>query len=298
MTQDLIAGIDAGGTSFKCLIAEQDGTIIASKRVPTKEPEETVSASANVLRALILARTHVSRLGIASFGPLDLVKGSPTFGSLLKTPKQGWSQFNLKAAFEREFPNWKVSIDLDVSAALSAELAWGAGADLATCAYVTVGTGIGVGLIVNRTRIDQSDHPEVGHISVTRAPFEMEGFRSVCDFHADCLEGFASAPALIERFGGSPEDWTDAHPAWSLEAYYLAQLCRTLTYSVRPQKIILGGGVMNKSHIHALTRQAFVKATNGYSVGRVGELSRYIVAPGLGEKSGELGAIQVALQNK
>nr|WP_070959303.1 ROK family protein [Hyphomonas sp. Mor2] len=293
--ENLIAGIDAGGTSFKLLLATRNRDIIAEQRVPTDGPIDTVEKSVNAFKAMVPIGAKIEALGIAAFGPLDLEAGSPNFGVIQNTPKPGWSGFNLKQAFERCLPGVNVAIDLDVNAALSAECAWGAGMGLHSIAYVTVGTGIGVGLRINNQSIQNCDHPEVGHIPVSRSPLELSSFTSACAFHEDCLEGFASAPALMSRFGGDPSEWPDSHPAWKLEADYLAQLCRTLTYTVRPQRIILGGGVMSRPILLRYTIEAFENCMGGYAISALPNLDEYIVQPGLASKSGELGALYLAI---
>lgn len=294
--RDLIAGIDAGGTTFKLLLARSDGTILSENRVATQAPAQTVTKSAQTLREMTPEGHRVTRLGIAAFGPLNLRPASPEFGALQETPKAGWSGFNLKSAFEAEFPERPVFIDLDVNAALGAECTWGAGVELHTCAYVTVGTGIGVGIKINGNKIGHRDHPEIGHIPVSRSPLEAKEFSGQCVFHDDCLEGYASAPALIARFGGEPSQWQDDHLAWQIEGHYLAQLCRALTYTIRPQRIILGGGVMNRQILLEHTRRDFRKTLGGYACSNLPPVQNYIVHPGLGAKSGELGAILLALQ--
>ena len=286
LTASLIGGIDAGGTTFKCGVRDADGAWVARQRVPTTSPAETVAACARFFREAA-GDGGLAALGVGSFGPLDLDPDSGTFGALLATPKPGWSGFAIRDAFAKAL-GCKVALDTDVNAALLAEMASGAAKGADTCAYVTVGTGIGAGLAVAGRVISRPRHPEFGHIPVARAPGD-DGFAGVCPFHGACLEGMASVTALRARFG-EPSDWPADHSGWDAAAHYLAQACRVLFLTTAATRIVLGGGLMTSPHILARVRAAFVAQVGGY-VGADAVLANDLIrTPEHGDDAGLVGA--------
>jgi fructokinase len=287
----LLAAIDAGGTTFKCAIAKMGGGIIASQRFPTRSPEETLSACSDFFLQHMTDENNLQALGIAAFGPLDVDSSSAHFGSILKTPKPGWSGVNLKAEFERRL-SLPVNIDTDVNGALLAEMKWGAARECHSAAYVTIGTGIGAGIYANGDLLGKPHHPEFGHISVRRHILDRD-FKGLCPFHTDCLEGLASAKALTHRFG-DPKALSIYHKGWNIIANYLAQACMSLTLTARPERIILGGGLMLAPHLIGAVRKEFFSLMNGYLNQSLDDVNALIVLPVLGDDAGLWGGVKLA----
>ena len=291
-----IGGIDAGGTTFKCGLAQvgddMDVKWVARRRVTTSEPLETVDSCANFFRSTLSdlgANTKdMTGLGLASFGPLNLDSESDDFGSLLGTPKPGWSGFRIRQAFVDAL-GVPVNIDTDVNAALLAEISGGAAEGANNVAYLTVGTGIGAGLASNGHIIGRPRHPEFGHIPVARAKGD-DNFAGSCSFHATCLEGMASVTALKQRFG-DPVEWDAEHPGWDIAADYLAQACRTLHLTTCAEKIVLGGGLMTSPFILPRIRRRFVEQMAGYLGIANQDAESMIVTPRFGDDAGLRGAV-------
>ena len=286
------AAIDAGGTTFKCLLSSADRQIIAQGRVPTTTPDETVAACRAFFdEAARTANVDIVRGGIASFGPLDVDPRSSRFGSVLDTPKAGWSGYNLRAAVSDAL-GISMAIDTDVNAALLAEAEWGSAQGCETAAYVTVGTGIGVGAMSAGRLLGAPSHPEFGHIRVQRHPKDQD-FPGVCSFHSDCLEGLASAPAIWRRFG-DPAMLTAANIGTEIIGFYLGQLSYSIALMLRTDRIILGGGILQNDAILAAARHAFEVLDGGY----VGVKSDVIVKPHLLDDAGAWGAFWLAAHQK
>jgi len=284
----LLGGIEAGGTKFVCGVADANGTILRTVRIPTTSPAQTLRAAATFFEEATRDRP-LAALSIGSFGPLSLRQEASDFGHITNTPKPEWSHVDILGYFRRI--GVPLAIDTDVNAAAIGEWLFGNGRGLETFCYVTIGTGIGVGMIVGGVPHGGANHPEAGHILVPRAPRD-EDFKGLCPFHRDCLEGLASGPAIQARWGADPKTLDDAHPAWMMEADYIASLCANLTYIMRPDRIILGGGVMQRPSLYALVRKALAQKLAGYdaSVQRM-DLGSYIAAPGAGPFAGLWGAI-------
>lgn len=287
---DVVAAIDAGGTNFKCAIVATDGTILRAWSVPTSSPDETLTACAESFKAMTKALNVDPRaLGIACFGPVDINPDSALYGTIIGTAKAGWDGTaigpRLSAALALPF-----HLDTDVNAALAAEAQWGAARGMDSAAYLTIGTGIGVGLLLNGAFVGRPTHPEFGHIRVQRHP-EDHSFPGVCALHSDCLEGLASARAMEARWG-DPAALSEQHIGWEIEADYLAQACLNLFLMTRLQCIVLGGGLMNASHLLDRVRQRFDALIGGYLPVSGPEL---ICAPGLGAHAGVLGGAVLAL---
>lgn len=291
MSQDkVVAAIDAGGTSFKCALVTQDGTILRAWSVPTTDPDETLSACAESFEAAVKAQNaEPLALGIACFGPVEINPASAQYGTITGTAKLGWNAAaigpRLSAAVGLPF-----HLDTDVNAALAAEMRWGAARGMSSAAYMTVGTGIGVGLFLNDGFVGQPSHPEFGHIRVPRHA-EDPSFAGVCALHGDCLEGLASARALTARWG-DPAALPEDHIGWEIEADYLAQGCLNIFLMTRLQRIVIGGGLMNASHLLGQVRQRFDQLVGGYLPVSGPQM---ICAPGLGAQAGVLGGAVLAL---
>lgn len=292
----LIAGIDAGGTTFKCGVFTMRGEILARRRIPTLAPEETVAACMSFLDEEARARGQtLAGLGIACFGPLDLSLSSASYGSILKTPKAGWSDYPILARFKSAFAG-QVLIETDVNAALLAEMANGAAKGVESAAYITVGTGVGAGIFLNGGLVGRPSHPEFGHIRISRRPDDT-GFAGVCPYHRDCLEGLASAHAFAMRFGDT-EQLSPDHPGWDLEAYYLAQACQALTLTCRPQRIAIGGGLLQASHLLPRIHAHFLELMNAYLGYTEKSVIELVVHAGLGDDAGLYGAAYLACNAK
>lgn len=290
----LLGGIDAGGTTFKCAVADPSGHLLETRRVPVGSPEETIGACLGFFRESLTRRgARLACLGIASFGPVDVDPVSPDYGTLLATPKPGWSGTRLTQRFFAGLGT-PVVLDTDVNGALLAERELGAARGMRSAAYVTIGTGIGAGLFGPGGFLSKPTHPEFGHIRVERHPDDA-GFAGVCPFHGACLEGLASAAALTRRYG-DPALLPRDHPAWDIEAFYLAQACLALTLTARPERILLGGGVMLAEGLMPKVRAAFAKLLNGYLDLSEGDIETLIQRPALGDDAGMIGAVTLARQ--
>jgi fructokinase len=286
-------GIEAGGTKHICAIGTGPDHIVDQVRIPTTSPKETLHHVVQFFRER--QRTwHVAAIGIASFGPIDTVPNSPTYGTITSTPKPGWAHTNLVEAIQTQL-GLPVCLDTDVNGAALAENRWGAAQGLHTFVYLTIGTGVGGGGMVGGQLIRGLNHPEMGHVRIPH-DWKADPFAGVCPYHGDCLEGLASGPAIEGRWGQPAHTLSPDHPAWNLEANYLALALANLICTILPQRIILGGGVMQQAPLFPLVRQRVQHLLNGYlpypSLGP--GMDHYIVPPALGNQAGVLGAIALA----
>ena len=288
----LVGGIEAGGTKFVCALGTGATDLRATARFPTTTPEETLE------RCIAFFRDHadpVAAIGIACFGPIDLQPASPTYGYITMTPKIAWRNVDIRGIVARAL-GVPVAFDTDVNGAALGEQRWGVARGVANVLYVTVGTGIGGGVIVHGQPVHGLVNPELGHIPVPHDR-ARDPFPGACPVHGDCLEGLASGPAIGERWGVAGHELPVDHPAWALEAEYLALGISTWIYTLSPERIVLGGGVMEQQHLFPLIRRRVRQILNGYlTASEVGEgIDDYIVPPGLGSEAGVLGAIALAL---
>jgi fructokinase len=292
----LYGGIEAGGTKFNCVIGSGPDHIVAEARIATTTPAETIG------RANAFFQRHVpdyplSAIGIGSFGPVDLDRASPTYGYITTTPKPGWAQTDLCGALHQAL-NIPVAFDTDVNAAAFGEHHWVAdNRALDPLLYLTIGTGIGLGAIVNGQPLHGLLHPEAGHMLLPHDR-ALDSFEGSCPFHGDCWEGLASGPAVEKRWNRRGETLSPDHLAWQLEAHYVALAVVNLIYAFSPQRIVLGGGVMQQPGIIDRVRREVQGIINGYlqSDRITRDIDQLIVAPGLGNRSGVLGAIALAIQ--
>jgi fructokinase len=287
----LFGGIEAGGTKFICAVGSgpQD---LTTKRIPTTTPEETINRVIDFFRA----QPAVSAVGIGSFGPLDLDLSSPTYGYITTTPKSGWRYTDIIGNIERAL-QIPVGFDTDVNAAALGEQKWGTAQGLANFIYLTIGTGIGGGGMINGKLIHGLVHPEMGHILVPHNK-SVDPYQGCCPFHSDCLEGLASGTAIEQRWKQRGEDLPANHPAWVLEAHYLGLAITNFICTLSPQRIILGGGLMKQTQLFSMLRKNVVQVLGGYV--QADEIRKnidhYIVPPVLGTQSGILGAIVLAME--
>ncbi len=288
----VFGGIDAGGTTFKCGLSDASGNLIEKTRVPVSTPQETLAGCVAFFRSAGAGR-DLKALGLASFGPIDVDPASQGYGTILTTPKPGWTGTNLKQYFSAAL-GVAIRVDTDVNGALLAELVLGAGVGAASAAYITVGTGIGAGVFLNGDFAGRPLHPEFGHIPVRRNARDT-AFAGTCPFHGDCLEGLASVTAMRARWGG-PEALGADHEAWPIAADYLAQACRVLTLTLRLDRIIIGGGLSLAPHFISLVRTAYDEQLAGYLGKQAPPGSDLIHRPVLGDDAGLMGAILLALK--
>lgn len=292
---ELFGGIESGGTKFICMIGSGPDHIVAEKRIPTTTPDETIRKVIEFFKPFA-ATGELTAIGIASFGPIDLNQESSAYGFITTTPKPGWKNTNLCGLIRRGL-NIPVSFDTDVNAAAFGEHFWNKDKHLLDpFLYMTVGTGIGVGVIVNGKPVHGLIHPEAGHISLPHN-WERDPFPGVCPYHDDCLEGLASGHALTERWGEKPENLPDDHPAWELEAEYIGLALLNLIYAYSPKQIVLGGGVSQHPGLIQKVRSKIQKMNQGYVDSSMlqDKIDEYIHLPVLGNRSGVLGAMAMAI---
>ncbi|WP_431804015.1 ROK family protein [Halobacillus andaensis] len=287
-----IGAIEAGGTKFVCAVGDEHGHIFEKVVIPTEAPAVTMPKVYEFFR-----NKDIERMGVGSFGPIDINEKGGTYGQIQKTPKMDWIDFPLagELEFNLEIP---VVVDTDVNVAALSEARWGNAVDVDTCLYITVGTGIGAGAIVNGGTLTGLSHPEMGHIAVRR--HKEDAFAGTCPYHNDCLEGMAAGPAIEERWGKAGAELADDPLVWEMEAYYLAQALVNYIYILSPERIIMGGGVMQQEQLFKMIRKNVVDMLNGYvSSPRLtaDNIDQYIVAPGLTDEAGVKGALGLALRN-
>lgn len=284
----LLGAIEGGGTKFVCGIGTADGEILDRISIPTTTPEATLSNAMD-----FFVSKEIQAIGIGTFGPIDVNPQSPVYGSVTRTPKPHWSGYRIVDHLKRYF-DIPIGFDTDVNAAALGEATWGAAAGLNSCLYMTIGTGIGAGAIVEGKLVHGLTHPEMGHILVRRHP--DDSYEGHCPFHKDCLEGLAAGPALEDRWGKKAFELGDTHSAWEMESYYIAQALVNYAFILSPEKIIVGGGVMNQSHLFPLIREQVRKLLNGYVQHPAfsEDNDSYIVRPALGGNAGLCGALALA----
>ena len=285
----LFGTLEAGGTKMVLSVGNEKNELLEQTTIPTEAPDRTIPAMIAWFKT-----KDISALGIGTFGPVDLNPASPTYGWITKTPKPGWQDTPLLQSL-RDALGVPAKIDTDVNAAALAEWRLGAAKGLNSCLYVTVGTGIGAGIVSEGKLIHGLLHPELGHMLLRQEPDDPspEGF---CPYHQGCLEGLASGPAIEKRWGTGARNLPPDHEAWDLETSYLAQMCMNAVCAFSPEKIILGGGVMQQKHLFPLIREKTLRLLNGYirADAILDHIDTYIVEPGLGTKSGAIGALLLA----
>src|ERR1700756_622007 len=289
----MFGAIEAGGTKFVCAIGSKPEDLKITQ-FSTTSPEATTANAIAFLREN--SRGELWAVGIGSFGPVDLDPQSETFGYITSTPKPGWQNFDFAGAVRRAL-NVPVGFDTDVNAAALGEARWGAAQTLSDFLYLTVGTGIGGGAIANGRVLHGLLHPEMGHIPIPHER-QRDPYPGCCPFHGDCLEGLASGPAMQQRWGAPAQGLTTEHPAWALEAHYLALGLASWVCTLSPKRILLGGGVMQQAALFPMIRAELARLLNGYV--RAKELAEhlddYVVAPKLGNSAGIAGALVLAEQ--
>ncbi len=290
----VFGAIEAGGTKMMCGVGDARGGSRGTTRIETRDPDRTIADIVAFFAAMTARYGAAAAIGIASFGPLDLDPASPDYGALTTTPKPGWSGANLRQSIAAAL-GVPIAIDTDVNAAALAEATCGAAAGRRTVAYVTVGTGIGVGLVTGGRTIAGFGHPEAGHLLPRRNPLHGD-FAGTCPYHGDCLEGLASGPAIRAAFGATLAEVDAAHPAWAIVSDYLGQLCASLILTASPEHIVLGGGVMAQARLYPMVRAETLRRLAGYAAlwRPDGVAEARITPPGTAEPPGLIGAYLLA----
>lgn len=278
----MLAGVELGGTKCICTLGTGPDDVRAQSEVPTTSPEATLAAIARILDGW-----NFDALGIASFGPLDLDRSSATFGNILSTPKPGWSGTDLTGLAN----GCPFAIDTDVNGAALAEGLWGAAQGLDSWAYITVGTGVGVGSVSAGRMLRGAGHSEAGHQRVPKRVGDQ--FEGCCLYHGDCVEGLASGPAIVARAGQDGRDIAPDDDAWNHAAHAIAMLCHNLVLTTLPQRILIGGGVADgQPQLLKMVRHHLGNSLGGYR--QIDDLDNFVAPPGLGKRAGPCGSLAVA----
>ncbi|MDE7179152.1 MAG: ROK family protein [Lachnospiraceae bacterium] len=284
----ILGALEAGGTKMMCAIGNENGEITEQVSIPTQTPEITIPQ----LLAFFEGK-KIEALGIGCFGPIDVDRNSETYGYITTTPKLPWQNFNIVGVF-RDKLGIPVGFDTDVNGSALGEYTWGIGKGLHSCIYITIGTGVGVGAIVDGRLVHGMMHPEGGHILLQKLPHDTyEGF---CPFHKNCMEGLAAGPAIEGRWGKKAVELADRMEVWEMEAAYIAQALVDYVMLLSPQRIILGGGVMHQTQLLPLIREKFRELLNGYiRTKELEDLENYIVVQSLDDKQGIMGALKLGM---
>ncbi|MBP3238369.1 MAG: ROK family protein [Lachnospiraceae bacterium] len=284
----LYGALEAGGTKMVCAIGDENGRIIEQKSIPTKTPEETMPAVIEYFE-----NKDIKALGIASFGPVELDKNTPEYGHIQETPKLRWSGYDLVGTMKKAL-NVPIGFDTDVNGSMLGEATWGAAKNLSDALYITIGTGIGGGILSGGKIVHGMLHPELGHMTLVKA--ENDTYAGKCPFHKNCFEGLAAGPAIEERWGKPGKELSDRSEVWELESYYIAQALANLILITSPQVIILGGGVMHQMSLFPMIREKVKENLNGYiRTEELNDMDRYIIPAALNDDQGIMGCIKLAM---
>ena len=280
--------LEAGGTKMVCAIGNENGEITERISIPTETPDKTLPAIAEFFK-----RKDIKALGIGCFGPIDVHRDSPTYGYITTTPKLAWKNCNI-VGYLQDILKVPVGFDTDVNGSMLGEATWGCARGLDTAIYITIGTGVGVGVLANGKLLHGMLHPEAGHLLLT--PHPEDTYKGKCPFHGTCLEGMAAGPAIEDRWGKKAYDLADNPKVWEFESYYIAQALVDYILILSPQKIILGGGVMHQEQLMPMIRSQVEKLLNGYlDTKELHDLENYIVLPSLNDNQGIMGALKLAM---
>ncbi|HJB07494.1 MAG TPA: ROK family protein [Candidatus Enterocloster faecavium] len=283
-----IGALEAGGTKMVCAVGQEDGTILEQISIPTTTPEETIPRILSYFRG-----KEIEALGVAAFGPVDVKPDSPSYGHILDTPKVAWRHCDLLGQLKSALPI-PMGLDTDVNGSCLGEMTYGCAKGLDSVIYITIGTGVGVGVCSGGKLVHGMLHPEGGHILLTRHPQDPKG--GICPYHKNCLEGFACGPSIEARWGKKAADLKDAPLVWEIESYYIAQALTDYIMILSPQKIILGGGVMHQEQLFPLIRSKVKEFIGGYlNTPELNDLDNYIVPASLGGDQGIMGCIKLGL---
>jgi len=293
--ENLYGGIEAGGTKFVCCVASGPEHIVEEVRFATTTPDETLRKTVQFFEPYV-STGRIKSIGVGCFGPLDLNPKSSTYGFITATPKPHWSNADVRGTLQRGL-GVSVAFDMDVNAAAVGEFIWGASRGCDPSLYLTIGTGIGGGYLINGKPLIGLLNLEMGHLRIPHSR-EQDPFNGSCPFHGDCFEGLASGPAIEKRLGVSGATVPESDPFWDIEADYIASALVNYILTLSPKKIIVGGGVMQREFLFPKVRNRVSALLNGYVSSKVllEQMDQYIVPPGLGNQSGSMGAIALAMQ--
>lgn len=283
----LFGALEAGGTKMVLAIGNEDGEILEQISIPTETPSITIPKIIDYFN-----QKNITALGIGSFGPIDLNKNSDTYGFITSTPKLAWANYDMVGNIKKSL-SIPIGFDTDVNGSALGEATWGITKGLESSIYITVGTGVGVGVYQNGGLLHGMLHPEAGHILLNKHP--KDTFEGVCPYHPNCLEGLASGPSIEKRWGKKAIELKDNLEVWELEAYYLAQAIVNYILTLSPHRIVLGGGVMHQEQLFPLIRQQVTDLLGGYiRTSQLQNLDQYIVPASLNDNQGIMGCIQLA----
>lgn len=282
-----LGALEAGGTKMVCAIGDSDGTIYEQISIPTTTPEATMPHIIDYFK-----KKEIEALGIACFGPVDVNPASETYGTILDTPKLPWRQYPILKVMQEalELP---MGLDTDVNGSCLGEVTYGTAKGLTSVIYITVGTGIGVGIVLDGSLVHGMLHPEAGHMLI--APESGDEGHCICPYHRHCLEGLAAGPSIEQRWGAKAIELAERSEVWELESQYLAQAIVNLILTVSPERIILGGGVMHQEQLFPLIRKKVPVLMNEYiRTPQMQNMDTYIVPASLKDNQGILGGIRLA----
>ncbi len=287
MEKRLYGALEAGGTKMVCAVGYEDGTITDRVSIPTTTPDETMRKIIGYFKD-----KDVAAVGVGCFGPVDLDPASDTWGYILDTPKLAWRHFDMAGTL-KEALSVEVGFDTDVNGSLLGETTFGSSRGLSDVVYITIGTGIGAGIMSGGKLVHGMLHPEAGHVRIV--PRQDDDYEGKCPYHGRCFEGMASGPAIEARWGKPAALLADRDEVWDLEAYYIAGAVSDLIMVLSPQRIILGGGVMHQTQLFPRIRSYVLDNIGGYiNTKALTDMDNYIVPPSLGDDQGIMGAIELA----
>lgn len=282
-----LGSLEAGGTKMVCAVGDSDGTIYEQISIPTTTPEDTMPHIIDYFK-----EKEIAALGIACFGPVDVNPDSETYGTILDTPKLPWRQYPILKVMQDAL-KLPMGLDTDVNGSCLGEVTYGTAKGLDSVIYITVGTGIGVGIVLDGRLVHGMLHPEAGHILI--APEAGDEGHCICPYHSHCLEGLAAGPSIEKRWGAKAVELTERLEVWELESQYLAQAIVNLILTVSPKRIILGGGVMHQEQLFPLIRKKVPELMNGYiRTPQMQNMDNYIVPASLQDNQGIMGGIRLA----
>ena len=283
-----LGALEAGGTKMVCAIGNENGEILERVSIPTEAPDITMPKLISYF-----ADKEIEALGIGCFGPIDLNRDSDTYGCITTTPKLAWKNYNIVKMFQ-EALNVPIGFDTDVNGSALGEATWGITKGLESSMYITIGTGIGTGIITNGKLLHGMLHPEGGHLLLSRHP--NDSFEGTCPYHKTCLEGLASGPAIEARWGEKGIQLAERREVWELEAYYIAQALVDYIMVLSPQRIVIGGGVTHQEHLMPLIREEVKRQLAGYiDTKELLNMDQYVVLPSLNDNQGIMGALKLGL---
>ncbi len=288
MMERVFGALEAGGTKMVCAFGDINGNILKQESIPTTTPKDTMPAIMEFFR-----EKKIESVGIGCFGPVDVRPGSATWGTILDTPKLPWRHFNIAGAIKEEL-GVPVGMDTDVNGSLLGEVTYGAAKGLTDVVYITIGTGIGAGIMSGGHLIHGMLHPEAGHIKLARV--KGDDYEGKCPYHRECFEGLASGPAIEERWGKPGRALAEMPEVWELEAEYIARAIASLVMILSPQRIILGGGVMHQMQLFPMIRERVIREIGGYiKTDELSDIDAYIVPASLNDDQGIMGALKLAI---